>query len=108
MTDQPKPAPTLDQLRRMRDDIIRIAEQHGAYNVRVVASVARGEATLDSDVDLLVSTHTRVSMFDLVGLWLDLKELLDLDVSVLTDDDSDDDPRHTAFMQRVRQDAITL
>jgi hypothetical protein len=34
--------------------ILAIAEKHGAYNVRVFGSVARGEATEDSDIDFLV------------------------------------------------------
>ena len=46
--------PTLDDLRQLRDEILRIAEQYGASNVRVFGSVARGDARPDSDVDLLV------------------------------------------------------
>jgi uncharacterized protein len=34
-----------------REEILRIASQYGAYNVKVFGSVARGEATVDSDVD---------------------------------------------------------
>ena len=41
-------------LRERREEILRIAHQHGARNVRVFGSVARGEATEDSDIDLLV------------------------------------------------------
>ena len=41
-------------LKDRREDILRVAAQHGAHNVRVFGSVARGEATPDSDVDLLV------------------------------------------------------
>ena len=47
---------SLESLRARRDDILRIAIRHGAHNVRVFGSVARGEATEDSDVDFLVST----------------------------------------------------
>jgi len=36
-----------------REDVLRIAAKHGAYNVRIFGSVARGEATPDSDIDLL-------------------------------------------------------
>jgi hypothetical protein len=41
-------------LKDRREDILRIAAQHGAHNVRVFGSVARGDARPDSDVDLLV------------------------------------------------------
>ena len=37
-----------------RSQILAIAQKHGAYNVRVFGSVARGEATPESDIDLLV------------------------------------------------------
>jgi uncharacterized protein len=59
--------PTLAALRARREDILRIAAQHGASNVRVVGSVARGEATASSDVDLLVRVHDDRSMYDLAA-----------------------------------------
>lgn len=43
-----------DILGDKRDEVLALARQHGVYNVRVFGSVARGEATPDSDVDLLV------------------------------------------------------
>lgn len=43
-----------DLLKEKRDEIVRIAAQHGAYNLRVFGSVARGEANADSDVDFLI------------------------------------------------------
>ena len=41
-------------LREKRDEILRIAARHGASNVRIFGSVARGEADAQSDVDFLV------------------------------------------------------
>jgi predicted nucleotidyltransferase len=41
-------------LAEKREDILRIAAQHGAFNVRLFGSVARGEARPDSDIDLLL------------------------------------------------------
>lgn len=96
---------TLDALRARRDEIIALAEKHGAYNVRVFGSVARGEATADSDVDLLVTTREGVSIFDLVGLWLDLQELLGHEVSLVPDDVH---PRRERFLQRAMKDARPL
>lgn len=105
MSNVSKPSPTLAELHAHREDILQLAEHYGAFNVRVVGSVARGEATESSDIDLLISTREGVSMFDLVGLWLDLQDLLGRDISLITDDDH---PRQERFMQRVRKDAVPL
>ena len=51
---EPRVAPTLASLRARRDEILRIAASHGARNVHVFGSVARGAAVSGSDVDLLV------------------------------------------------------
>ncbi|MCL4255745.1 MAG: nucleotidyltransferase domain-containing protein [Anaerolineae bacterium] len=94
---------TLADLRAKRDDILRLAEARGVYNVRVFGSVARGEATADSDVDLLVSAKSHLDMFDLVGLWLDLQELLVCDVSLVTDGIPD-----KQFLETVQDDVVAL
>ena len=76
---------TLEDLRARREEILAIAERHKAYNVRVFGSVARGEAGPGSDVDLLVTYRQNASLFDVAGLWLDLKEFLNCDVDVVDD-----------------------
>ena len=76
---------TLEDLRARREEILAIAERHQAYNVRVFGSVARGEAGPGSDVDLLVTYRQNASLFDVAGLWLDLKEFLNCDVDVVDD-----------------------
>ena len=45
---------TPERIRERRDEILRVATCHGAGNVRIFGSVARGDDTLESDVDLLV------------------------------------------------------
>jgi hypothetical protein len=70
---------------RNREEILRIAELHGARNVRVFGSVARGDDRADSDVDLLVDMEDNRSLLDLGGLEQDLEDLLRRDVDVLTD-----------------------
>lgn len=72
-------------LQEKRQDILRIAAQHGAYNVRVFGSVARGEASPDSDVDLLVDMEPDKSLFDVGGLLMDLQALLGREVDVVTE-----------------------
>ena len=69
-----------------RADIMRLAELHGAHNVRVFGSVARGEAGPESDVDLLVHMESGRSYFDLVDLWYELRDLLGREVDVIDDD----------------------
>jgi predicted nucleotidyltransferase len=72
-------------LKDRREDILNIAAQHGAHNVRVFGSVARGEARPDSDVDLLVELEPGRSLLDLGGLLMDLQTLLGREVDVVTD-----------------------
>ena len=52
---------------------------------RVFGSVARGEATDDGDVDFLVDLEPGRSLFDLGGLLMDLQDLLQRDVDVVTE-----------------------
>ena len=64
---------------------LRIAARYGAYNVRIFGSVARGEADEQSDIDLLVNMEPGRSLLDLCGLLIDLEELLDCKVDVVTE-----------------------
>ena len=68
-----------------REDILKIAAKHGARNVRVFGSVARGEAGPESDIDLLVDMEPDRSLLDLGGLWSDLNELLGRKVDIVTE-----------------------
>lgn len=77
---------SLELLRARRDDILRIAIRHGAHNVRVFGSVARGGATENSDVDFLVSRSERTSPWFPAGLVVDLEDLLGCRVQVVTEE----------------------
>ena len=72
-------------LRSKRDVIRRIAEKHGARNVRVFGSVARGEAGPESDVDLLVEAGPVTSPWFPGGLVADLEEVLGRRVDLVTE-----------------------
>ena len=72
-------------LYKKRQEILQIAARHGAHNIRVFGSIARGEDQPDSDVDLLVDMASGRSLLDFVGLGQDLEELLDRKVDVVTD-----------------------
>ena len=71
------------RLRRHRRTVIALAEQRGAHNVRVFGSVARGEDTNASDIDLLVDLDDGVGLVSLAGLRRQLSELLKVDVDVI-------------------------
>lgn len=76
---------TLDTLRgEKRAEILRVAEVHGARNIRVFGSVVRGDNRDNSDVDLLVEFEEGKTLFDLIGLKLDLQNLLGATVDVVT------------------------
>ena len=59
-----------------RDAILSLAVRHGAADVRIFGSFARGEARADSDVDFLVRAGERTSPWFPSGLILDLEQLL--------------------------------
>jgi uncharacterized protein len=77
---------TIDVLKIKRNDILRLASQHGAHHVRVFGSVARGETGPASDVDLLVQMDSGRSLLDLFGLTQELESILQRKVDVLTDE----------------------
>ena len=68
-----------------RREILNVAMKHGAYNVRVFGSTARGNAVPDSDIDILVEMEEGRSLLDLGGLLMDLQDLLSCKVDVVTE-----------------------
>jgi len=98
-----KPTPTLATLRQHRRQILALAAKYGVYNVRVFGSVARGDATPDSDVDLLVCFHEGASLFELSGFWQDLQEMLGYEINILSEGGLK--PR---FRKRIESDLIPL
>jgi predicted nucleotidyltransferase len=78
----------------MRDELIseraeeirRIASQHGALRVRVFGSRARGEASLSSDLDLLVDFQPGRDLLDLIALKQDLEQLLGCHVDIVEEE----------------------
>ncbi len=90
-------------VREKRHDILRIAARHGASNVRVFGSVARGEAGPGSDLDLLVSLAPGRSLLDHVALWQDLEDLLHCKVDVVSEQ-----ALHWYIRERVLEEATPL
>jgi hypothetical protein len=90
-------------LQEKRQDILRVAAKHGAHNIRLFGSTARGEDRPDSDVDLLVEMDPGRSLIDLVALGQDLEELLNRKVDVLTESSV-----HPAIRPHILADARPL
>ena len=90
-------------LEKKKGEILRIAAKHGARNVRVFGSVARGEADERSDIDLIVEFEPERSLLDHAALWLELQELLGCKVDVVSDRAIK--PR---IRERVLRDAVPL
>ena len=77
--------PSIDDLARVREQILAVATRHGACNVRVFGSVARGDADAASDIDFLVDFEPGRSLLDLAALLVDLEDLLGHPVDVVTE-----------------------
>lgn len=68
-----------------REKIKEIAAQHGAFNVRVFGSVAKGQADQNSDLDLLVDYDLdKISPWFPVRLIRDLENQLNIKVDIVT------------------------
>ena len=74
--------PRLDTLLERKAEILAVAARHGARNVRVFGSVARGDARPDSDVDLLVEFEPGTGLLSHAALMCELGELLACKVDV--------------------------
>ncbi len=90
-------------LKDRREDILRVAAQHGAQKVRVFGSAARGDAGPDSDLDFLVEFEEGRSLLDVTALWQDLEELLGRKVDIV-----EPEGLHWYIRDRVLREAMPL
>ena len=90
-------------IQEKRREILAIATRHGAYNVRIFGSVARGEADEASDLDVLVDLEQNRSLLDLGGFLADLEDLLQCKVDVVTERGL-----KNRIRERVLQEAVPL
>lgn len=86
-----------------RQQLLALARRRGATSVKVFGSMGRGDATADSDVDLLVTLAPGVSALALGGLLIDAQELLGRRVDVVTEASL-----HPALRERVLAEALPL
>ncbi len=85
------------------NEIRQIAARHGASNIRLFGSAARGEAKPDSDIDFLIDVTAETSPWFPVGLIHDLEKLLGRRVEVVTERALNKDLR-----EKVLQEAISV
>lgn len=76
----------LDIVTIRRHEILCIADRHGACDLRVFGSAARGDADGASDIDILVRMKKGRSLLDMGGLLMELQELLGRRVDIVTED----------------------
>ncbi len=73
-----------EQIAEIRDKILNALRQNDVKRASLFGSIVRGELTDESDIDILVEFKGKKSLLDLVGLKLELEELLKREVDVLT------------------------
>ncbi|MCJ7622816.1 MAG: nucleotidyltransferase family protein [Anaerolineaceae bacterium] len=93
----------LELLKEKREEILVIAAKHGAFNVRVFGSTVHGDATPDSDVDILVEVGQITSPWFPASLVADLEDLLGCPVDVVTQNSL-----HWYIRDRILAEAISV
>jgi len=90
-------------VKQHREQILALAQRRGIENVRVFGSMARGDADEASDVDLLVSLPRGKSGLALGGLLMDVQNLVQRRVDVVSDRGL-----HPALRDRILSEAVPL
>ena len=91
----------LNDLLSRRAEIMRIADRHGARHLSVFGSLARGQATDASDIDLLVDLDADRSLLDRIALKHDLEDLFGRSVDVINRKSLDPSLRDQILRERV-------
>ena len=67
----------------IREKILPVLRRHGIKRAGMFGSFVRGEATPESDVDILVELDRQASLFDFIGIKLELEEVLERRVDLV-------------------------
>lgn len=83
VTTQHRATPRAEQVRKNRDELLSVAAEYGATNLRIFGSVARGDAGPGSDVDLVADLPAATSLVRLAALRRRLSAILNLPVDIV-------------------------
>lgn len=73
-----------DRIANIKERLAGVLERNGVKRAALFGSIVRGEATEESDIDLLVEFEGRKSLLDLSGLKLEVEDVLGRKADVIT------------------------
>jgi predicted nucleotidyltransferase len=80
----PASAEKLEKIRSvLRREMPRLSEEHSVSSLEILGSFVRGEASMDSDLDLLVEFEGVPTLFGFIRLENELADLLGLKVDLV-------------------------
>lgn len=91
------------EIHEIKNAVATLGSQYGAERIYLFGSYARGEANLDSDVDLRIDKGKIRGLFALSGLRLALEDQLGRKVDLLASNSLDDE-----FLSRIRSEEVLL
>ena len=91
---------TLDEI---KEKTIPIAEKYGVSRMSLFGSYARGEATDESDVDLLINKGEIKGLIDFVDFIHDLEQSLNCNVDVVTTSS-----HNKKFLEKICKDEVLI
>ena len=86
-----------------RGEILEIGHRYGAHDIRIFGSIARGDQTEDSDLDIIVRFDPDRTLFDQGGFLMDLQDLLGVKVDVISER-----AMRPQFREHVMTEAVSL
>jgi predicted nucleotidyltransferase len=89
--------------------IYPVAEKHSLPGVWLFGSYARGEATENSDIDILIDADNIKGIWKLVGVFADFRDALEKETDMITLEKlSSNDPLDKYFIQNVTRDMVKI
>lgn len=75
----------MDKIEKIKKKIVKILKKNKVVRAGIFGSYARGEENKNSDIDILVEIKAKnFSLFDLVGLQLELEKIMKKKIDLLT------------------------
>jgi len=74
----------MKNINKIKNKILPILKKHNVKKAGIFGSYARGEEKKNSDIDILIQPTKDMSLFDIVGIEIELKNILGKKVDLLT------------------------